>query len=100
MSFERVMGLNVVDDIVYQQYRDKMIAILETYGGSFGYDFIVSGVLKSKTNDPINRVFTIDFPNKEKMDQFFSDSSYLEVKSKYFDRSVKSATTISMHEKM
>jgi len=100
MSFERVMGLEVVDEMVYQQYRENMIPILNDFGGSFGYDFIVSDVLKSKTDDPINRVFTIDFPSREMMDQFFSDSSYLEVKNKYFNRSVKSVTTISMHEKI
>jgi uncharacterized protein (DUF1330 family) len=98
MSFERVMGLEVIDDVVYQQYREQMLPILRAFGGSFGFDFKVSYVLKSKTKAPINRVFTIDFPNREVMDQFFSDPTYLEVKNKYFDRSVKSVTTISMHE--
>lgn len=99
MSFERIMGLEVIDDEVYQQYRDNMTPILETYGGSFGFDFKVSDVLKSKTDKLINRVFTIDFPSREMMDTFFSDPSYLEVKSKYFKHSVKSVTTISIHEK-
>jgi uncharacterized protein (DUF1330 family) len=99
MSFERVIGLEVIDDEVYQQYRENMIPILHTFGGSFGYDFKVSNVLKSKTEKPINRVFTIDFPSRVMMDEFFSDPSYLEVKNKYFKHSVKSATTISIHEK-
>ena len=99
MSFERIMGLEVIDDEIYQQYRENMIPILKTFGGSFGFDFIVSNVLKSKTEEPINRVFTIDFPSQEMMDKFFSDASYLEVKDKYFKYSVKSVTTISMHEK-
>jgi hypothetical protein len=33
------------------------------------------------------------------MEKFFSDSSYLEVKDKYFKDSVQSITTISGHEK-
>jgi uncharacterized protein (DUF1330 family) len=99
MSFERIMGLEVIDDEVYQQYREHMIPILNTFGGSFGFDFKVSEVLKSKTEDPINRVFTIDFPSRSMMDKFFSDPSYLEVKNTYFKYSVKSVTTISMHEK-
>jgi uncharacterized protein (DUF1330 family) len=99
MSFERIMGLEVIDDEVYQQYREHMIPILNTFGGSFGFDFKVSDVLKSKTEAPINRVFTIDFPSREMMDNFFSDASYLEVKNTYFKHSVKSVTTISMHEK-
>jgi uncharacterized protein (DUF1330 family) len=99
MSFERIMGLEIIDDEVYQQYRENMIPILNHFGGSFGFDFKVSDVLKSKTEDPINRVFTIDFPSRVMMDDFFSDPSYLEVKNKYFKHSVKSVTTISMHEK-
>jgi uncharacterized protein (DUF1330 family) len=88
MSFERVMGLEVIDDAVYQQYRENMLPILTTFSGSFGFDFKVSDVLKSKTQAPINRVFTIDFPSREVMDQFFSDTTYLEVKNKYFDEPV------------
>lgn len=99
MSFERIMGLEVVDEQLYQQYRESMVPILGTFGGSFGFDFKVSEVLKSKTEAPINRVFTIEFGSKTMMEQFFSDSSYLAVKDKYFNDSVKSVTMISMHEK-
>ena len=97
--FERIMGLNVIDDIKYQQYREAMLPILTTFGGEFAYDFKVSEVLLSKTSDKINRVFTIEFPSKEKMDAFFSCSDYIDVKNKYFDQSVDSKTIISIHEK-
>jgi hypothetical protein len=60
--------------------------------------FTVNKVLKSKTEEVINRVFTIDFPSKEIMDKFFTDPTYLAVKDKYFQHSVKSVTTISMHD--
>lgn len=99
MSFERIIGLEVVDDAGYQQYREHMMPILKEFGGSFGFDFKVGEVLKSKTEDSINRVFTIDFPSMEIMHSFFSDPLYLEVKNKYFKHSVKSVTTISVHEK-
>ena len=99
MSFERIMGLDVINDEEYQRYREGMTPILESFGGSFGYDFKIEEVLKSKTENPINRVFTIDFPSKEVMDAFFSDPSYLKIKSQHFKNSVKSATVISMHEK-
>lgn len=98
MTFERMMALEVVDEL-YQQYRDNMLPILHTFGGSFGYDFIVSKVLKAKTAKPINRVFTIDFPSKDMMEQFFTDPAYLTVKDKYFKASVNAVTMISMHEK-
>ena len=99
MSFERIMGLDVINDVEYQKYRECMIPILHSFGGSFGFDFKVSEVLISKTDEKINRVFTIDFPSKDVMEAFFSDPTYLEVKDKYFQHSVKSATTISMHQK-
>jgi uncharacterized protein (DUF1330 family) len=100
MAFERIMGLCVSDDAEYQRYREGMTPILHSYGGAFGFDFKVSDVLISKTTDDINRVFTIDFPSKEIMDQFFSCEEYLAVKKQFFDKSVSSKTIISMHEKM
>jgi uncharacterized protein (DUF1330 family) len=93
------MGIEVTNDGDYQKYRESMTPILHSFGGSFGFDFKVDEVLKSKTEEPINRVFTIDFPSKEIMDKFFTDPEYLAVKTKYFQNSVKSVTTISMHEK-
>jgi len=99
MSFERIMALEVTDDDVYQKYREHMIPILHSFGGSFGFDFKVSEVLKSKTDAAINRVFTLDFPSKTIMDDFFTDPAYLAVKDEYFQKSVKSVTIISMHEK-
>lgn len=99
MTYERIMGIEVIDEEGYQQYREHMIPILHSFGGSFGYDFKVNEVLKSKTNEPINRVFTIDFPSKEVMETFFTAPEYREVKAQYFQNAVKSVTTISMHEK-
>ena len=71
MTYERIMGLQVTDDKVYSEYRMGMLPILKSYGGCFGYDFVDSEVLKSKGNDPINRVFTIDFPSEDAMKAFF-----------------------------
>ncbi|GIU05804.1 DUF1330 domain-containing protein [Shewanella morhuae] len=99
MSFEKIMGLEVINEEEYQQYREHMMPILHSFGGSFGFDFKVSEVLKSKTDSLINRVFTLDFPSKEIMDNFFASPDYLTVKNKHFINSVKSVTIISMHEK-
>ncbi len=99
MTFERIMGIYVSDAKEYQRYREGMMPILHSFGGSFGYDFKVAKVLLSKTEDQINRVFTIEFPSKDAMDAFFSDPIYLEVQKKHFTNSVSSKTIISMHEK-
>ncbi len=94
-----LVGLNVIDHENYRQYRDNMTPILESYNGSFGYDFKVSEILKSETSDVINRVFTIRFSDKEKMEAFFLDVAYKEVKEKYFEKSVESTTIISSYTK-
>ena len=99
MTFERIMGIHVSDDEEYQLYREGMMPILKSFGGSFGFDFKIAEVLLSKTDDEINRVFTIEFPSKEVMDSFFSEPAYLAVQKKHFNNSVSSKTIISMHEK-
>jgi uncharacterized protein (DUF1330 family) len=67
----------------------------KTYGGGFNYDFVVSNVLISQTENKINRVFTIYFPDEKTSDKFFSDPEYLEIKKTFFERAVESTTIIS-----
>jgi uncharacterized protein (DUF1330 family) len=99
MAYERIMGIDVTDDVEYQKYRAAMTPLLHAAGGDFGYDFKVAEVLKSKTEGKINRVFTIDFPSETVMNDFFASDSYVAVKEKYFDSSVGSKTIISLNEK-
>ncbi len=98
MALEMLVGLNVIDDEAYQYYRDEMMPILKSYGGGFGYDFKVSEVLKSETDAPINRVFTIYFANKDAMDSFFLNDQYLKIKQQYFEQSVTNTTVIATYE--
>lgn len=97
--YEFLVGLEVSDNDVYANYREAMKPILKTYGGGFGFDFMVSEVLQSEVDVPINRVFTINFPSQAAADNFFSDDEYLKVKAKYFDASVVNTTIISSYEK-
>ena len=99
MSYEILVGLNVLNDLKYDDYRTAMKPILSDYEGYFGYDFKVSDVLITEGRSDINRVFTINFSSKDKMEGFFSDSQYLVVKDKYFEGSVGSTTIISSYEK-
>ena len=99
MTYERLVALNVIDDQRYEDYRQAMKPILLSYGGKFGYDFEVSKVLISETISPINRVFTINFPNIDANDKFFSDPDYIKVRTKHFEISVANTTIISSYEK-
>ena len=97
MAVEMLIGLNVIDDEEYQLYRDEMSPIFLSYGGRFGYDFKISEVLKSKTEAPINRVFTIYFSNEDSMNSFFSNDEYLKIKERHFDKSVTDRTVIATY---
>jgi len=97
--FEILVGLKVVDNEIYQVYRAGMIPILHSYGGKFSYDFKVSEVLITESANEINRVFTIQFPDQSKMEAFFLDANYKEVKEADFEGSVESTTIISSYRK-
>ncbi len=99
MKYERVVGLEVIDDIQYSLYRENMKPILSKYQGGFGYDFAISKVLKSEVDSPINRVFTIYFPSEQVSNDFFSDPDYQLVKEKFFSGSVNSTTIIAQYSK-
>jgi len=97
--YEMLVGLEVSNNDIYSQYREAMKPILVSYGGAFGFDFLVSEVLLSQVEKPINRVFTINFPNQELSNNFFSDSEYLKAKEQFFTTSVTNTTIIASYEK-
>ena len=99
MAFERIMGIDVKDDLEYQNYRAAMMPLLQAVGGDFAYDFKIAEVLKSRTDGKINRLFMIVFPSEAVMTEFFLSQSYLAVKEKYFNASVGDVMVISLSEK-
>ncbi len=99
MVYEMVLGLHVTNDKVYQEYREKMTPILVECGGGFGYDFRISEVLKSQTDEEINRVFTIYFPDKVAMQQFFAAEPYRAIRAEFFAPSVASTTVIAEYDR-
>lgn len=99
MSFEILVALKITDEVMYQDYRAAMEPILVHYGGLFCYDFKVSDVLKAQKNEDVNRIFTLNFPSKEKKDSFFSDEAYQVVKAQYFENSVAQVHILAAYEK-
>ena len=97
--YEMLVGLEVTDDSIYDEYRKAMKPILINYEGGFSNDFKISQTLVSQTKNNINRVFTIYFKNKQSMESFFSNSEYKKAKDMYFSKSVKSTTIISEYKK-
>jgi uncharacterized protein (DUF1330 family) len=91
----RVYGLQVADAAGYRRYREGMTPILHRHGGAFGYDFEVARVLASESDRPIDRVFTIAFPDRATADRFFADPDYLAVRHAWFEAAVTAVTVIA-----
>lgn len=98
--FTSVRGLQVDDPASYQRYRAGMTPILHRHGGRFGYDFEVANVLASETPQPINRVFTISFPDRASAERFYSDPAYLEVRRAWFEPAVSAITVIARFDEL
>ena len=96
---ERLVGLHVTDEAGYQAYREGMTPLLHAHGGDFGYDFRVAETLRSATPDPINRVFTIHFPDEAALEAFFAHPDYLAVRARWFDPSVSHATELARYHR-
>lgn len=89
-----LMGLEVTDDASYARYRAGMTPILESYGGSFGCDFVVAKVLKGPS-DRLNRVFTIAFPDRATQTRFYADARYRAVRAEHFEPAVAEAVVLA-----
>lgn len=96
-AFEMLVGLHVIDDEAYDAYRREMEPMLQAIGGGFAYDFRVEQTLRSESDKPINRVFTIYFPSELAIIAFFEDPQYRKVKERHFERSVAAMTIIAKY---
>lgn len=85
-------GIHVVDPDGYARYRAGMMPILARFGGSFGYDLVIAEVKKTEASHPVNRVFTICFPDEASSVAFFADADYREVRGRHFEGAVRGVT--------
>lgn len=99
MAYEMMVGLTVVDDASYQQYREAMTPLLAARGGGFRYDFKIAQVLKSASDHPINRLFAIYFPDRASKDAFYADPAYLAIKAKWFAPAVTGRTILATYDR-
>lgn len=91
----RAYGVQVSDEAGYRRYREGMTPILHRHGGGFAYDFAVARVLASESDRPIDRVFTIAWPDRSAAERFFADPDYLAVRRAWFEPSVAALTAIA-----
>jgi uncharacterized protein (DUF1330 family) len=98
MPFEILVGVQVKDADMYAKYRAAMTPILERMGGAFRYDWDVARVLKSAGEAPMNRVFTLRFPDKAVRTAFFADTGYKRAKVEFFEKAVAATTIIAEYD--
>jgi uncharacterized protein (DUF1330 family) len=90
-----MIGLFVADHERYAQYRAEIASLLEAAGGRFRYDFEVARTLKSEAGHKINRLFVIQFPDRARKEQFFTDSKYIEIRARLFAPAVDGMTIMA-----
>lgn len=95
MPFEMTVGLVVIDQESYSQYRKEMMPLLEQSGGRFRYDFEIARMLRGESDAKINRVFVIQFPDEASKERFFSDARYLEIRRRFFEPAVAAMVLIA-----
>ena len=93
-----LIGLEVRDHALYARYRAGMQPILARYGGAFGFDLAVERALKSPGSEPINRAFSIVFPDRAAREAFFADADYCAVRAACFEPSVASTTWLGEYD--
>jgi uncharacterized protein (DUF1330 family) len=95
---EILVGVQVVDDAIYTQYRAAMTPLLEAHGGRFVVDVRVAEVLRSPSGTELNRLFTIRFPSAHEHDAFFANPRYLAIREKLFTPSVSRTVLLGAYD--
>jgi len=95
--YEMTVGLLVADHEQYAQYRAEIAPLLQAAGGRFRYDFEVARTLKREAEHDMNRVFVLQFPDRDAKERFFSDARYREIRARLYERAVKGTTIIAEH---
>lgn len=85
---ELLVGVNVVDELMYTEYRARMTPLLELHGGAFAVDVRVAEVLRAPDGKAFNRLFTLRFPSVAQLDAFFGHPDYLAIRRRLFEPSV------------
>ena len=98
-EYVQLFGVDLVDPERYEEYRRRMTPVLRAYGGDFEYDLTIARVLRQPGPDPVQRVFSIVFPSRERSEAFFADREYRAIRAAHFDPAVRSVTRMGSYER-
>ncbi len=99
MPYQILLGLNVLDSEKFEDYCSAMERLVARHDGELCYDFKVPDFCLADRHKTINRVFTLSFCSKEKMEAFFSDREYLKTRGRHVLKSIGSDQVIFGFEK-
>lgn len=94
----RLVGVQITDQDGYKRYRDAMTPLMHAAGGRFGIDVEVSRNLSPAGDAPINRLFTIHFPDEDALNAFFGSEAYQSVRAEHFNPSVSGSTIYGIYD--
>jgi uncharacterized protein (DUF1330 family) len=97
VTHEFLVALHVVDEAGYAAYRREMTPLLARAGGGFRNDFRVGEVLRSDAPHPVNRLFTIHFPDAGAAERFFADPMYLGIRERWFAPAVAAVSILATY---
>ena len=98
MAVERLIGVQVIDDREYEEYRRQLSPLLHAAGGRFVVDLRVSEVLTAPADARFNHLFVLRFPSAEAMQKLFEGDDYLAVRGAHLESSVSATTMLATYQ--
>ena len=83
MSYQLLVGLNVLDDKILSEFHASIKPLLANYDGEYCYDINAPSTLITKRHTNINYAFTLSFASKEKATMFLADKDYRKVRGRH-----------------
>ena len=98
MRFYRLVGAEISNQKGYQDYRDRMVVLLEEIGGVFEYDYHAVSTQMSTHGKHYNRLFVLSFPSEAVAKAYFESEGYQAIRTEFFDESVKDIKPLATWE--
>ena len=98
MAWELTAGLLVNDREQYARYRHEIAPLLAAAGSRFRYDFEVARTLTGEAGHEINRLFVLQFSDRDSRDRFFADPRYIEIRARLFETAVEGWVTVAEYQ--
>ncbi len=67
-------SVEITDNVAYEEYRRRVPAVIEAYGGRY---LVRGGASHVLEGDPtVNRIVILEFPHMERLEAFYNSAEY------------------------